>query len=337
MFLLAFPLIQGRSLSWPTWSIIMIIASLPAFALFAWWQVKKDKLDGSPLILPALFKSVGFNVGLAINFIFEMAMIGFFLTFGLVLQIGLGFTPIHAALTGIPVAFGIAFTMAVLGQKIAPKLGRYSISLGSVIMACGLALTAIVFNHKGLMIHSWDLTPGLLMVGVGMGLVFVALFAAVLNDVDAKHAGSASGTLNALQQVGGAIGVALIGIIFFGQLGHNAGASFKQVEPALQSKLTAQHLPKDEVNAILASSAKCFTQRSKEQDTSIIPASCKTQSGTSKEVGSIIGKESLSANGKNFVKAFKLSMVFAVFILIFTFAISFLLPAHFKNTAYENV
>jgi EmrB/QacA subfamily drug resistance transporter len=337
MFLLVFPLIQGRSLNWPTWSIIMIIASLPVFAIFAWWQVKKDKIDGSPLVLPALFKNIGFTIGLSINFIFEMAMIGFFLTFGLVLQIGLGYSPIHAALTGIPVAFGIAFTMAVLGKKIAPKLGRYSISIGTVVMSLGLILTTFVFHHNSLATHSWQLVPGLLMVGIGMGLVFVALFAAVLNGVDTKHAGSASGTLNAFQQVGGAIGVAIIGIIFFGQLGHNANTSFSQIEPAIRTQLSAQHLPKQEVNAVLTSSEKCFSDRTKEQDTSATPISCKSQSSSTKEVGQIIEKQSLNANSHNFTTAFKFSMIFAVAVLILTFIISFLLPAKFKSTAYENV
>jgi EmrB/QacA subfamily drug resistance transporter len=338
MFLLVFPLIQGRSLGWPAWSIIMIIAALPGFALFAWWQIKKDKIDGSPLILPALFKKVAFTVGLSINFIFEMAMIGFFLTFGLLLQIGLGFTPIHAALTGIPVAFGIAFTMALAGEKLVPKLGRYALSIGTVIMAMGLLVTTLVLHHNGLNIHSWQLIPGLLFVGIGMGFVFGSLFAAVLNGVDASHAGSASGTLNAVQQVGGAIGVAVIGIVFFGQLSHAAPASFSSVEPNIRSSLSQNHIPAVEQAAIIKQSKECFVDRSTEKDTSITPASCKrTSPESNKTIGEIIGKQSQTANAVNFDNAFKWSMVFALVLLLVSFIISFQLPARFKTTAFDNI
>lgn len=337
MFLLVFPLIQGRSLGWPAWSIIMMIASVPGFILFAWWQVKKDKIDGSPLVLPALFKKVAFTVGLSINFIFEMAMIGFFLTFGLLMQIGLGFTPIHAALTGIPVAFGIALTMATLGEKVVPKLGRYALTIGTVIMGLGLCVTTFVIHHNVLNLHSWQLIPGLLMVGVGMGFVFGALFAAVLNGVDARHAGSASGTLNAVQQVGGAIGVAVIGIIFFGQLSHGAPASFNSVGPSIKSSLSQRHIPTAEQTAILKQSKECYIDRSREQDTSITPTSCKQVSSGDKEIGAIIETQSKVANAINFDNAFKWSMVFALALLIISFGITFQLPAKFKATAFDNV
>jgi EmrB/QacA subfamily drug resistance transporter len=176
MLLLIFPLIQGRELGWPAWTIIMMVASLPFFALFAWWQRRKMAMDGSPLVLPALFKSRGFSVGLGINLVFEMAMIGFFLTFGLLLQIGLGFSPIHAALTGIPTAVGIAFTMALAADKLLPRLGRYALTFGTIVMAVGLTITTIVLRHYALNVHSWQLIPGLLVVGVGMGMVFGSLF-----------------------------------------------------------------------------------------------------------------------------------------------------------------
>jgi EmrB/QacA subfamily drug resistance transporter len=339
MFLLVFPLIQGRSLGWPTWSIIMMIASVPGFFLFAWWQVKKDKLDGSPLVLPALFKKAAFTVGLSINFIFEMAMIGFFLTFGLLLQIGLGFTPIHAALTGIPVAVGIAFTMATLGEKVVPKLGRYSLTIGTVIMGLGLVVTTLVLHHNSLNLHSWQLIPGLLLVGVGMGFVFGALFAAVLNGVDARHAGSASGTLNAMQQVGGAIGVAVIGIIFFGQLSHNAPASFNSVEPAIQSSLSRLHVPADEQTAIIKQSKECYVDRSTEEDSSVVPASCKKIDSNSgdKAIGLIILNQTRHANAANFNNAFKWSMVFDLALLVVSFVITFQLPVKFKAAAFDNV
>jgi len=338
MFLLVFPLIQGREYNWPTWTYVMMVASLPVFAVFAWWQKRKERADGSPLVLPALFKNRSFGVGLGANMVFEMAMIGFFLTFTLLLQIGLGFTALHAALTGIPTAFGIAMTMALLGEKVVPKLGRYAMSLGTVIMALGLGITMLVIHHYALGVHSWQLIPGLLTVGVGMGLVFGSLFAAVLNGVDASHAGSASGVLNAVQQVGGAVGVALIGVVFFGQLSHAAPASFSKVEPQLHQTLTTVHVPAATQAQIIGGVKQCFVDRSREHDSNVIPASCKqVQAGANTQLSADITKIALAANAANFDTAFRWSNVYNIALLTVTFGLSLALPRKFRTEAYSEM
>ncbi|HSX28193.1 MAG TPA: MFS transporter [Candidatus Saccharimonadales bacterium] len=337
MSLFIFPLIQGRELGWPKWSLAMIVASLPVFALFAWWQKRKERVGEAPLILPALFKSRSFGTGLMMNLIFEAAMIGFFLTFGLLLQIGLGYTPIHAALTGLPVAFGIAFTMATMGEKVIPKLGRYAFHIGTVTMALGLGITSLIFHHYVLDTHSWQLIFGLLCIGIGMGFVFSSLFAAVLNGVDASHAGSASGTLNAVQQIGGAIGIALIGLIFFGQLSHGAATSFSAVEPHLRQELTAQHIPDVAQEGIIQGLKTCFVDRSKEKDSTVIPESCnQTQTmSVSSTLQNTLTTTARRANATNFTTAFRWSSLFNVSLLAVTFSLAFLLPARFRSEAYS--
>jgi EmrB/QacA subfamily drug resistance transporter len=340
IFLLTFPLIQGRELGWPSWSFVMMAASLPVFAIFTWWQKRKERFDGSPLILLALFKNHSFGIGLGVNLIFEMAMIGFFLTFTLLLQIGLGFSAVHAALTGLPVAVGIAFTMALAGEKLVPKLGRYALTLGTVIMSLGLVLTLILMHRYQLRIHSWQLIPSLLLVGIGMGFVFGSLFAAVLNGVDARHAGSASGVLNATQQVGGAIGVAVIGVIFFGQLSSGASASFMSVRPQLVQQLTAAHIPHLNQSEIIDGVRACFVDRSRAKDDKVAPESCKRiQSGVAadNQVGRAIATSAIKANAANFDRAFRWSIIFAVGLLAMTFSLSFALPKQFKTEAYIEV
>jgi EmrB/QacA subfamily drug resistance transporter len=339
MLLLIYPLIQGRELGWPSWTYLMIALSIPAFGVFAWWQKRKDRLDGSPLVLPSLFKNRSFSVGMVINLVFEMAMIGFFLTFGLMLQIGLGYSAVHAAITGIPLAIGIAFTMAVLGQTVVPKMGRYALSLGTLVMALGLIITAVLARHYGLGLHSWQLIPSLVLVGVGMGLTFGSLFAAVLNGVDPRHAGSASGTLNAVQQVGGAIGVALIGLVFFGQLNHAAASSFNSVEPSLRSSLTAEYVPSNVQDQIINGVKTCFVDRSREKDSDVIPPSCKKVMDTSSSpaVAKAIESSATHANSVNFTNAFRWSIIFAVGLLAVTFGMTFLLPAKFKAEAYSEI
>jgi EmrB/QacA subfamily drug resistance transporter len=338
IFLLAYPLIQGRELGWPAWTFVMMAASLPVFAVFAWWQRRKERIDGSPLVLPSLFKSRSFGAGLAVNLIFEMAMIGFFLTFTLLIQIGFGFSAIHAALTGIPTAVGIGATMAFAGAKLVPRMGRYALTTGAAIMALGLVVILWVVQRYVGTVHSWQLIAPLLIVGVGMAFVFGSLFAAVLNGVDARHAGSASGILNAVQQVGGAIGVAVVGVIFFGQLSSAAPQSFAKVEPQLRQQIAAAHVPAEFQGQILGGVRSCFIDTSRAKDGSAQPASCQRLNDagplTQQRLGADIQAAALKANADNFAHAFRWSVGYDFVLLAATALLTFALPKRFKAEAY---
>lgn len=167
--LLIFPLIQGRELDWPAWIFGMMVSSIPFFAIFGWWQVKKDKLDGSALIIPALAKVKMFVRAMAANIVFEMLMLGFFFTFTLVLQIGLGYSVLEAALAGIPTAIGITLAMVALANLLLPRIGRYAMSLGAVVMSLGLLFTYWPMAAHGRNTQPLELSAGLLLVGIGMG------------------------------------------------------------------------------------------------------------------------------------------------------------------------
>ncbi len=330
MFLLVFPLIQGREYGWPLWTYIMLAASVPAFGIFWLWQLRKDAHDGSPLVLPSLFKNRAFGAGLGTSLVFYMAIAGFFLTFTLMLQIGLGFSPIHAALTGLPVAIGIAVTMASLGEKVIPKLGRKSLLIGTLLISVGLLTTMWVLHHYTYATHSWQLIPSLLVAGAGMGFMFGSLLAAVLNGVDPKHAGSASGVVNAVQQVGYAVGVALIGVVFFGSLNRAAPTSFNTVEASLSNSLSQQHVPSIAQTAITKEAKDCFVDRTREQDSSVVPQSCKQATSRDVTLTNIVAQSAEKANTVNFDAAFRWAMIFAVCLLAAAFGLVFLLPASFR-------
>jgi EmrB/QacA subfamily drug resistance transporter len=342
MSLLVFPLIQGRELDWPVWTFVMMAASVPVLALFAWWQKHKDSRDGSPLVPPALFKAPSFLKGLIINVVFQSAMIGFFLPFTLLLQIGLGYEVILAAVTGIPTSVGIALAIGLFGQKLIPKLGRYSLSLGAVVMIAGLVITYLTVQANGLSIQWWQFIPGLLLTGSGMGLVMAPIFAVTLNDVDPKHAGSASGVLNAIQQIGGAIGVAIIGVVFFGQLTQHSNASFTAVESNIRSELTAAHVPPQAQDQIIDSVRDCYNDRAAQKDATETPESCKQFEGEnmpktpmSEKIGSIITDAIKQANTDNFTNAFRAGVIYESILIGITFILSFTLPRHIRPEAMQ--
>jgi MFS family permease len=97
-------------------------------------------------------------------------------------------------------------------------------------MAAGTAAVAVIADHSGPHVTTWQLAPALFAIGAGMGLVFVPMTPFIVASVDPHDAGSASGTANAVQQIGGALGIAVAGEVFFRELaatsyGHAFGAT----------------------------------------------------------------------------------------------------------------
>ena len=209
--LLIYPLVQGRELDWPVWSILMMISSVPVFALFGW----RERRSGNPVIDPSLFRSRGYVAGLGVITTFFLAMSGFTLVFNLFTQLGLHYSPLRAGLAMVPFSLGIAIGAPLSGGLLAPRLGRKALQLGIVVMALAMGGVWFTLHMAGDSTTIWDLVPATLFVGIGAGMVFAPLFDIILASIDDQAAGSASGVLTAVQQFGGAIGVAVIGTIFF--------------------------------------------------------------------------------------------------------------------------
>ncbi len=185
--LLIYPLVQGRELGWPLWSILMMIASLPVFALFGW----RERRSGNPVIDPSLFRSRGY-------------------------------VAVKAGLAMVPFSLGIAIGAPLSGGLLAPKLGRKALQLGIVVMTLAMCGVWFTLHTYGDATTIWKLVPATLVTGIGSGMVFAPLFDIILASIDDQAAGSASGVLTAVQQFGGAIGVAVIGTIFFQLLPEHA-------------------------------------------------------------------------------------------------------------------
>src|SRR4030095_9785951 len=109
---------------------------------------------------------------------------------------------------------------------------------------------------------------------VGLGGVAPPLVTVALAGIRGQDAGSASGVLTTVQQVGGAVGVALIGVIFFGLLGSQAAAVADDVIPGLQRDLQAAGLPPAVTQQVAAGFRTCFEDRANAKDPSAVPARC---------------------------------------------------------------
>jgi hypothetical protein len=134
LLLLLYPLVQGHDAGWPTWTFVSMAAALPVLVLFAVQQARKAGRGGSPLVPPALFHERAFTGGVLAALTFFSGVVSFFLVLTLTLQLGLGFSPLHTALTFAPWSLALA-AAAGASVQLAPRLGRRLTTAGALLMA----------------------------------------------------------------------------------------------------------------------------------------------------------------------------------------------------------
>jgi EmrB/QacA subfamily drug resistance transporter len=213
------PLVLGRSQGWPAWTWLMLAAAVPAFILSLGYERRLARAGGTPLLDLSLFTSRSFRIGICISSAFMSYFISGVFVISLLLQSGLGLTPLRAGLSFAPMALaGIAG--ALLGRRLIPRYGpARTIQTGCAIYAAATLLLALVLHtqHGAADLH-W-LILGMGFMGLGGTLILPAMIGATLTDVRPAQAGAASGTLNTTQQFAGTAGLAAIGSVFFSRLG----------------------------------------------------------------------------------------------------------------------
>jgi EmrB/QacA subfamily drug resistance transporter len=221
------PLIEGRQEGWPTWTLVSFGVGALLLADFLWYERRTVRRGRAPLLDPALFRERAFSVGMLVQVVAWTGQASFFLVLAVYLQDGIGLTALNSGLLFISIGLGYVVTATASGA-IAARLGRQTVALGALTMIVGLVLLDIGVGrisagggHGSVL---W-LVPGLLVDGAGMGLIIAPLAALVLSRVAPQHAGAASGVLSMVMQFGGALGVALIGIIFYAATSHPQGSA----------------------------------------------------------------------------------------------------------------
>jgi MFS family permease len=211
-----YPLIQGRSEGWPAWSFAMLAAG--AVLLLAFLRYERRR-GNNPLIEPTLLTNRTYLSGVAVALALFGAFGGLLLCISLYGQLGEGWSPIHAGLTLTPMVVGIILGM--LGSNAAvSRLGRHLLHIGILLIAAGAAGLAVILTGARTA-STWDLVSGLFFIGAGVGASIGQLFQFILTSVNMDEVGSASGVFEAVQQLSTALGVAVLGSIFFSAFGHH--------------------------------------------------------------------------------------------------------------------
>lgn len=204
-----YPLIQGRTDGWPAWTFAMLAAGAGLLAAFLF----HERHSKNPLIEPSLLINRTYLSGIAVVLALFGAFGGLLLCVSLFGQLGEGWSPIHAALTLTPMVVGLILGM--LGSSaLVSRLGRHLLHIGIALIAAGAAELALILTSAHTA-SSWDLVPGLVFIGAGVGASIGQLFRFILTSVSMEEVGSASGVMEAVQQLSTALGVAVLGTIFF--------------------------------------------------------------------------------------------------------------------------
>jgi EmrB/QacA subfamily drug resistance transporter len=221
-FLLVFPLVDGRAMGWPAWIFGVLAASVPVLAVFAAQQRGRIRYGRTPLIEFSVLRKRSYVSGVMFTLVFFGTVVGFGLTTGLFLQIGLGYSPLKASLYSAALAIG-AFLGSGVGAWAAAAVGRPILHVGLTIMAIGTAVLYFSLRAVDGSVGVGVLAPGLALFGFGMGMIFVPLFSIIMGEIDDHEVGSASGLLESLQQLGASLGVAVLATVFFGALQLESG------------------------------------------------------------------------------------------------------------------
>jgi EmrB/QacA subfamily drug resistance transporter len=206
LFALSYALIEANNYGWTSTRIItafaVAVVSLVAFVLL-------ELRQRLPMLELGLFRNRGFAGANGVMLLVGLAMFGVFFYVSLYVQQILGYSPVQAGASFLP--------WTVLIILIAPQAGRISDRIGPrPLVAGGMVLLAgslLWFSHMGLNESFWGLLPGMLLGGLGMGLAMAPVTAAAMSSVRPDKAGVGSAVLNSMRQVGGSLGIAIMGAI----------------------------------------------------------------------------------------------------------------------------
>ncbi|MCA1710951.1 MAG: MFS transporter [Actinobacteria bacterium] len=324
LFLVVFPLTEGRERGWPWWIYLMLVSAVPVLAAFVLLQRRKTRTDSGPLVLMTLFSNRAYWTGALLSAVFLLGVPPFFFSFSLYLQVGLGFTALHAGLTTFPFAIGSGLASS-RSDAVAKRLGKNVLALGCLLLVVGMIVLIAALHGIGTDLHGWEVAPILVVCGLGLGLFVAPISNIVLAGVSGREAGSASGVLSSVQQVGGALGVAVIGLILFGLLGGHAGSAARDASGDLRRDLAAAGVPAPAVQQAVARFEDCFDRQSHAKDPSRRPAGCETPPDS--PVSAAFAKAGSAANADNFLHAIERTLLFEVGVFLTALMLVRLLPA----------
>ncbi|MEU8342964.1 MFS transporter, DHA2 family, multidrug resistance protein [Actinomadura meyerae] len=179
------------------------VAALAAFLV-------RQTRTAHPLIDVRLFRRAAFAGSVATNMFAMFTLVAQSLIFSLFFQLALGWSPLKAGLAGLPGAAGAMIGGALLAPPLIGALGRARVvAAGMLLSAVGFSLYLVIGLHTSY----WLMLPSMLLAGLGMGLAMTVTADTVLASVPKERSGSASAIAETATELGGALGMAVLGSV----------------------------------------------------------------------------------------------------------------------------
>ena len=221
---------QGREWGWTSWNALASYA-IGTFGIAAFIWVEKRM--GDDAILPLdLFKSSTFSLTTLLGVIIGVGMFGGMISLPLVLQIVYGASPTEAGYLMIPMVVGM-MTASIVSGRITSKTGKYKI-----FMICGTACMAVAYVYLSTLNYEWQIwqiSIGMILMGLGLGQMMQTLTIASQNAVEAKDIGVATSSSTFFRQMGGTLGVAIFLSILFNTLADKGADIAKAIQAAIKA------------------------------------------------------------------------------------------------------
>lgn len=280
-----------------------VIIGIIFIGLFILWEQHREGRGRTPLVSLELFQNAQFTSGVLTTAVLSLGQTGMFFTLPVFLQVVRNLDAFHTGLTLLPMSIAVFFiapASAALVKRIIPK---HLIQLGLVA-----DFVAVILIRQSLSVNAtaWDLAPGLILYGIGMGLVMAQVSNLTLSAVSVQEAGEASGVNNTLRQLGGSLGSAIMGAVLLSALtgGFVSGIRASTVIPAQI---------KPQIEAQAAQSAESFQFGG--------------GSGTAEPIPPAITAEIQSIGQRAVVDGNRQSLLYAIFFIALGILVSLKLPA----------
>ena len=206
LFALTYALIEANSYGWTSARILALFA-VAAVGLAAF--VALELRQRVPMLDLSLFRNSTFAGANTVMLLVALAMFGVFFYVSLYMQNVLRYSPTQAGATFLPMTLCIVFLAPIAG-RITDRLGaRWLIGAGMTLVAGSLVIFAQLDQHSTF----WNIFPGLLIGGAGMAMSMAPTTATAMQAVAVDKAGVGSAVLNSMRQVGGSLGIAVMGAI----------------------------------------------------------------------------------------------------------------------------
>ena len=212
--LIVYPLIGVASQHRPAWTWPAVALGCVVLVGFGVHQRHSARTGGNPLIETSLFTGRVFPAALATSALFFAVMTGLMLVIVVHLQLGLGENSLTAGLTLLPWSIGLAVASAIAGGFLVRRYGAVVMFAGLAVLSAGVVAAVAAYHFHDPGSYPTPLLAALGVCGLGIGLFTTAFFTTALHGVQPHETGSAAGLLNAVQQLGGTIGVAVLGSVY---------------------------------------------------------------------------------------------------------------------------